>query len=163
MVVGSVTALMPEMVMRQRAWFHVASTVKYLLGWVFFTIGAAAMVVLRGPGFLLFGSLLWLVASSLWTLSFMTRCCGHYHFDVPVMAFATAGAATSGLVAGTASQAGITGMTKGAESKAVENRAVTTSQTEQHMASSNTTTANTNMGATEARMATTPAQPQMAV
>lgn len=36
LIVASVTALMPEMVHRQRAWFSIASTLFFLMGWIFF-------------------------------------------------------------------------------------------------------------------------------
>lgn len=75
-----------------------------------------AYVTLTGPGFMLFGSLMIMVASALWMVSFLARLCGAYYYFVPVLGFATAAAATSGLVAGTAAQAGITaaGMSTGA-------------------------------------------------
>lgn len=75
-----------------------------------------AYVTLTGPGFMLFGSLMVMVGSALWMVSFLARLCGAYYYFVPVLGFATAAAATSGLVAGTAAQAGVTaaGMSTGA-------------------------------------------------
>jgi len=113
LVVSSVTALMPEMLHRQRAWFSIASTIFFTIGWIFFVIGAAAYVTLTAPGFLLFGSLLWLVASCLWVVSFLIRMCSSWYYFVPILSFATAAAATSGLVAGTAAQAGVGGTKAG--------------------------------------------------
>lgn len=89
-VVGSVTALMPEMIHRQRAWFSIGSQFFFTTGWVFFTIGAAAQVVLYGPGFLLFAGLNWLVAASLWFFAFIVRFCGAWYYRVPILSFATA-------------------------------------------------------------------------
>jgi hypothetical protein len=107
LVVASVTALMPEMLHRQRSWFSIASTVFFTTGWLFFTIAMCAYVVLSAPGFMLFGSLLVMVAASLWVFSFIIKMFGSYNYFVPILGFATASAATTGLVAGTAAQAGI--------------------------------------------------------
>ena len=86
MIVGSVTSLMPEMVLRQRAWFSIASQLLFTLGMAFFVIGAACYVT-QSLGLL--ASLLWLVASTLWLISFWVRLHGTWLYFVPLMAFAT--------------------------------------------------------------------------
>lgn len=107
LIVAAVTALMAEMLHRQRAWFSIAATIMSMVGWVIFTVGAAAMVVMRGPGFLLFGSLLWLAASGLWVVAGLTRMFGTWYYFAPILSFATAAAAVSSIVAGTAAQPGL--------------------------------------------------------
>jgi len=109
MVIGSVTALMTEMMHRQRAWFSVGSTMLFTFGMLLFTIGAAALAVTNTPGFTLFGSILWICAAAMWMWSFLVRGCGAWYYFVPVLSFATATAATSGLVAGSAAQPGLVG------------------------------------------------------
>jgi len=107
LVVGAVTALMPEMLHRQRAWFGIAATLIKMVGWIIFLIGAAAMVIIRAPGFWLFGSLLWLAATALWLFASLVRMFGTWFYFVPILSFATAAAAVSSLVAGTAAQPGL--------------------------------------------------------
>lgn len=107
LIVAAVTALMAEMLHRQRAWFSIAATIMSMIGWVIFTVGAAAMVVMRGPGFLLFGSLLWLAATGLWVVAGLTRMFGTWYYFAPILSFATAAAAVSSIVAGTAAQPGL--------------------------------------------------------
>ena len=92
LVVGSVTSLMPDMALRQRAWCSIASQLLFLLGLNFFVLGAIAYV-LQSLG--LYGSILWLVASATWLLAFSVRMAGTWHFFVPLMAFAAAAAATT--------------------------------------------------------------------
>lgn len=107
MIVGSVTSLMPDMVLRQRSWFAVASQFMFTVGMAYFVAGAAAFVT---ASLGLFGALLWLVASTLWLVAFYVRLHSTWLYFVPLMAFATAAAATTSAVAGTAAQAGVTGV-----------------------------------------------------
>ena len=84
LIVASVTSLMPEMSLRQRAWHSIASQFMFLLGMSFFVVGAACYVT-QSLGLL--ASLLWLVASTMWIVAFFVRLRGTWLYFVPLMAF----------------------------------------------------------------------------
>jgi hypothetical protein len=135
LVVASVTALMPEMLHRQRAWFSIAAQILFTFGVLLWAIGAAAFVVETGPGFQLFGSLLWLLAGGLWFVAFLARLHGAWYYFVPVLSFATAAAATSMITAGTAAQVGLTG-TAGSHVGSIEStKTVVTTDQRRHSGS----------------------------
>ena len=76
LIVVSVVAQMPDLVYRQRAWIDISSSALLVSGTWFWLIGAVATIVLTAPGFLLFGSIMWMFAALVLLAAFTVKALG---------------------------------------------------------------------------------------